>query len=144
MYCVDFAETFRLGDMALFACHDDQQLGSFINTIQMAQYMNCQLEVTVMTRATFFGCLGFQLLADSSIMTSTYGFCPAGQTANAAHHVWFNLTSYMYAYSAHSCGSSSGLPPQEFPSFSMLHAENLRRAWHATANSYRISSYGKF
>ena len=29
MYCVDFTQTLRLGDMALFACHDDRRLGSF-------------------------------------------------------------------------------------------------------------------
>ena len=27
---MDFAENICLGDMALFACHDDRQLGSFL------------------------------------------------------------------------------------------------------------------
>ena len=47
-------KTFRLGDMALFACHDDQRLGSFtikthqwfLTQLQMTQYMNRYLEVT--------------------------------------------------------------------------------------------------
>ena len=29
MYCVDFAENVCSGDMASFACHNDQQLGCF-------------------------------------------------------------------------------------------------------------------